>query len=179
MATNYTVSITNNQVFQSLWDWLTLILPTETEIIRGDDNRVPQPGDSAVVMHNISSTRLATNETDYTDDIINDVHQEDQGSFIDYAVQLDIYGNAAAESSQGIATLFRSSFACDFFQATGIQPLYADDPKYMPIVNGEEQYEQRWITTIHLEINPVVAAPAEFMDAASVSLVDVDATYTP
>lgn len=179
--TTYSISITDEQVFQALWDWLTLLFPTSVEVIKGDDNRVPPPallpGQGFIMMQRISSVRLSTNETSYTDDIIIPIEEESEMQTIDYSIQLDTYGTESANQARIISTLFRSDQACRFFEPYNIQPLYMDDPKHMPVVNGENQYEQRWMTTIHLQINPIVSVPTEFMDAASIVLVDVDATY--
>ena len=43
--------------------------------------------------------------------------------------------------------MFRSSYAVDFFAALGgaITPLFASDPRQMPFVNAEQQYEDRYV----------------------------------
>jgi hypothetical protein len=57
--------------------------------------------------------------------------------------------------------------------------LHADEAKQIPFVNAEDQYEDRWIVEVDLQVNAVVTAPQEFADAARVGLVDVDAVYPP
>lgn len=47
------------------------------------------------------------------------------------------------------------------------------DPKMMPLIDGEAQYEQRWVITAVLQYNPVVSTPMQFFDAATVALTDV------
>jgi hypothetical protein len=173
---NFNISITDEQVFLALWDWLTAILPGDVSVVRGDENRVSNPQIPFIMMHRISAMRLTTNETGYTDDVDTDEHIETTEDQVDFSMQLDVCGKSAGDQARLIALLFRSDYACRFFEPYSIQPLYLDDPKHMPVVNGEEQYEQRWMTTLHLQFNPSVNVPAEFMDSASVVLVDVDAT---
>jgi hypothetical protein len=63
-----TLSITEANVFKALGDFLTSVLPAGTKVVRGQQNRVPEPPDvDHVVMWPITKTRLATNVDDYTD----------------------------------------------------------------------------------------------------------------
>jgi hypothetical protein len=49
----------------------------------------------------------------------------------------------------------------------------------MPFIDGEEQYEQRYTISAHLQYNPQVTAPQQFANVASVTLIDVDQRYAP
>ena len=63
-----TLSITEAQVFQALGDFLTSVLPAGTPVVRGQQNRVPEPATvDHVVMWPITKSRLATNVDDYRD----------------------------------------------------------------------------------------------------------------
>jgi hypothetical protein len=54
-------------------------------------------------------------------------------------------------------------------------PLYADDPRYMPFVNENQQYEWRWVLEACFQVNQTVVVPKQYADA-----VDVDSsTSTP
>jgi hypothetical protein len=77
--------------------------------------------------------------------------------------------------------MLRDDYAMAQFSTSGfdVTPLYADDPKQVPFLNGEQQYETRWIVEAVLQVNPVVSVPQQFMDAASITLVEVDAAYPP
>jgi hypothetical protein len=60
-----------------------------------------------------------------------------------------------------------------------IQPLYADNPTQMPLIDGEAQYEQRWKLTASLQYNPIVTVSQDFADTLTLTLDEVDATFPP
>ena len=96
-------------------------------------------------------------------------------------VQLDIHGPNSQDNTQIITTIFRDDIGVQFFAASGFDmaPLYSDDPRQMPFLNAESQYEDRWIVDLHIQINPAVILPQQFADALSLTLIDVDVTYPP
>lgn len=103
-------------------------------------------------------------------------------------VQVDVHGPASADSVQAIATLFRDQYACDLFrfgpavdaensgpidseagwaitsEPLDIQPLYTSDPRQVPFVNAEQNYEYRWSIDLVLQANIVVTVPQQFAD---------------
>lgn len=89
--------------------------------------------------------------------------------------QLDVHGKDSADNAQIISTLFRDEYACASFSASGydVQPLYTSEPRQMPFITGESQYEDRWSIDVVLQANPVVTAPQQFAGALSVVLVPV------
>lgn len=93
----------------------------------------------------------------------------------EYVIQLDVHGPLSQDNAQTITTLFRDAFGVDFFQAqnSGIAPLYADDPRQVPFINAENQYEDRWIVEAHIQVNAAVAASQQFADILSIQLVEV------
>jgi hypothetical protein len=107
-----------------------------------------------------------------------------QGSY-EQVVQLDFHGDGAtsapADNAQLVSTLLRDQWATEQFAAlrSDVSPLHADEPKQTPFINGEGQFEDRWIVEVHLQVDETVAVPQQFMDAASVGLINVDAEYPP
>jgi hypothetical protein len=102
-------------------------------------------------------------------------------------IQLDVHsanvGNAS-DMAQTISTLFRDDYATIWFYrqgyaAQGIVPLYADDPKQIPFINAEQQYETRYVVEAVLQVNQVVTPPQQFADNVIVHTIEVDTTYTP
>lgn len=103
---------------------------------------------------------------------------------IDLTVQLDVHGPNAADNAQIITTLMRDDYACEFFAAletpqNSVAPLYADDPKQIPFINDQQQYEWRWVVEARLQVNQVVTVGQQFAEKADVGLIDVDAVYPP
>jgi hypothetical protein len=176
-----TLSLTEDQIFTVLGDFLTSILPSDVEIVRGLVNRVPPPtGPDYIVMTSEFRTRLATNVTTYdtSDPAPTTQAVLEPATFV---AQIDVFGPASADNSQIICTLFRSEMATTFFAQSGfdVQPLYVEDPKQIPFSDGEQQYEERWTIDAVMQINPVVTVSQDFANQAVVGLIEVDAYYPP
>lgn len=95
-------------------------------------------------------------------------------------VQLDVHGPSAGDNAQMISTLFRDERAASFFAASGydVAPFYADDPKQIPFVNGEDQYEFRYVVDAVMQANQTVSnLSQQFADQLDVGLIEVDAAY--
>lgn len=103
---------------------------------------------------------------------------------VEYTIQLDVHGPNGADNVHRISTVFRDEYATAAFAAmsTGgdVQPLYADDPKQIPFVNDQSQYEDRWVLEACLQVNQaVVNIPQQFFDQVQVGLIEVDTHYPP
>jgi hypothetical protein len=79
-------------------------------------------------------------------------------------IQLDVHGPASADNAQIISTLFRDQYGTNFFEMSGfnLDALYTSDPKQMPFINGEQQFEERWTIDVMLEANAIVTIPQQF-----------------
>lgn len=176
-----TISITELNVCGALRSFLLGILASGVEVVRAQDNDVGEPqGADFVMMNVISLPRLATNVDSYTDPGTNPGTRNSMQA-IKMGVQLDVHGPNSADNSAMITTLFRDEYACVQFAAINpdIQPLYCDEPKQVPFINGENLYEQRWIITVAIEYNPVTQTPQDFFDQVEVEIINVDAAYPP
>jgi hypothetical protein len=100
---------------------------------------------------------------------------------VDAVYQLDVHGPNSADNAQIVTTLLRDQYGVDAFAASGFDviPLHADDPKQIPFINAEQQYENRWIVEAHLQANAVVQLPLQFADQVVVTPVSVDAAFHP
>lgn len=101
-------------------------------------------------------------------------------------VQCDFHAadNTASDMAQTVATALRDEYGVNFFAAldaplNGVVPLHADDPRYMPFVNDQEQWEWRWVLDVHLEVEQIVTVPQTYADSATIDVIDVDAAYPP
>lgn len=171
-----TPSLSQDQVNDAIGDFLTNILPGGTKIIVGQVNRVPSPKGDFVVLWPLRLTRLATNN-------------EQQASLgvaatfmqpVQCVMQLDVHGPQAANNAVVISTIFRSSYAVDFFSANspGIAPLFADDPRQMPFVTAAQQYEDRYIVEANLQVNQTVTATAQSARALELDITNVETDPT-
>jgi hypothetical protein len=173
------ISITEDDVFATLRTFLLGIVADGVEVIAGQDNRVPEPlSDDFLVLTQLGQVRLSTNSDTYTDPGTNPGTRNFKRA-TKSTIQIDIHGPNSADNAAMIETLYRSEYAVDSFKASGldIRPLYCEDAKQMPFINGENQFEQRWIITAVIQYNPVTAVPQDFADALSVNIISVDATY--
>jgi hypothetical protein len=171
-----------DQLFAKLRAFILTIVPAGTEVIQGLDNRVPPPEGPYVVMTEILQQRLATNEAAYTD-TGNPGPPEDQGTRAvqeqtQVDVQLDFYGDTAADNAKMVSKLLRDDYGCEQLQPVAA-PLYADQARQMPYKTGEEQYNRRWTVLASLQYNPVTTLPQQFADAADVEVINVDERYPP
>lgn len=91
--------------------------------------------------------------------------------------QCDIHGPNSGDNAQVVSTLFRSSFAVNQMNGTGISPLYHDHPRQVPFSTAANQWEERWSIDLHLQAIPIISVPQEFASTADVNVIDVEATY--
>lgn len=99
----------------------------------------------------------------------------------EFRFQIDVHGPSSADNAQKITTLFRDEYGVSFLGAlpAKLAPLYANDPVQIPFVNGEQQYEDRWVIDLRLQTNPTVTVPQQYFTSATVGLINVDVTYPP
>jgi hypothetical protein len=100
-------------------------------------------------------------------------------------VQLDCHSatvTGSADYAQTISTMLRDDYAVQNFAESGfaVFPLYADDPKQMPFINDQNQWETRWIVMAHLQANQTISGISQqFAAALKVQTISVDAAYPP
>lgn len=173
-----TVSPTQNDMFVALQAFVMDVLNLDIDhVVQGIGNGVPMPLGGFVAMTELFANRLSTNVSTYADPTPTTGKKNSQQA-IQATVQLDCYGPDSGNWASILSTLLRDEYACDAL-APSVQPLHADDPKMLPLIDGEAQYEQRWTVTALLQVNPVVSTPMQFFDEAKVVFVEVDATYPP
>ncbi len=165
---NYLTDVSVEAVMDALGDWLAPFVPGG-EIIRGEINRTPMPADPFVVLTEILQVRLGRPGTTYHGDAQTETIQEP--TRID--VQADFYGEASGEYCKAVKAAFSTLWGWDQFP-TNIKPLYTDDGRQAPMINGEQQYERRWILTLSLQYNPSVILP---MGSALGDDIQVNAIY--
>lgn len=169
------VSITEDNVFDSLVAFVKTVLGSDVEVVRGYDNRVAQPLDSYVQLTEVTNTLIATNETLYVDPGVG-VGTRSIKSQTKLMVQVDCYGELAANWSIALSRLFRDPFGCKEL-APICEPLYATVARMMPLVNGSMQYERRYMFEAFVQYNPVITVSQEFADSLNLTLLNVDKVY--
>lgn len=142
-------------------------------VVVGQDNRVPEPKNSDyIVMWPLRMPRLSTT----VEKLIAAGLQSTYTQSSQCAIQLDVHGDQAFNNASIISTMFRSSYAVDFFANLGttIAPLYADDPRQMAFNSGEQQYENRYIVEANLQVNQTITITAQSATALTLGITDVE-----
>jgi hypothetical protein len=179
MSTPATIVNTITGVYTALGAFIVAQLGLSAgQVIQGYPNRTAMPTPASagfVVMSAISKKRLRTNIDNFAGTSSpapapGPVTSE-QGQQVD--VQLDVYGPSASDWADILVTLLRDNVACVAL-APACQPLYADDPIRAPLINAEQQYEDRWIVTARIQYNPVVTTAQTYATALDINeVIDV------
>ncbi len=103
--------------------------------------------------------------------------------------QLDVHGPNSNDNAELISTLLRDQWGVEQFLGASsgagitlgsVTPLHADNPKQVPFVNDQDQWEYRWIVEARLQANQVAMnIPQQFASAFDVTLKQMDATFPP
>ena len=175
-----------SETIAALRAFLLSVLPAGVEVVRAQDNQVPQPlAADFVVMTILGRGRLATNVVTYDDGGPGNAQQRNALQPTQVTVQLDIHGPNSSDTVQIISTLFRDGYGCEQFTATGydVQPLHCSDPRQAPFLNESQQIESRWTMDAVMQANPVVTSPQQFAGTLILSPVgavkEIDAEFPP
>ena len=169
-----TIDITADAVMTALRAFLMHVLPTGTQVVAGQQNHVPLPQGRVVVITPLMQVAMDVPTTAY--DRVNSGIGKRQSK--DWRIQLDVYGDNAADAAAMLQTVFRTDYAFDWMaDGYAIRPLYAEDPRNMAFINDAMNYESRWMLEVHLQANPITALPQQFAQSLHVGLVEVDTKF--
>jgi hypothetical protein len=99
---------------------------------------------------------------------------------VDVTIQLDVHGPNSTDNAQMITTLFRDDYAYQIFRQSGydVAPFYADDPKQIPFINAESQYEYRWVVEARMQANQVVLGlPQQYFSIVNLNVDSVTVVF--
>ena len=158
--------------------------PTAAQVIRAPVNRAPTPPIGFIALTPGKQKRLSTNVNSYQVPQAGVLAPGTIGQMMptEWTIQVDCYGPAAGDWAAIIKNIWRSEYAVDFMSLGNsgfdLAPLYAEDAMQMPLVSGEDQYEERWTFPVALQSNPIVTLVQQFPNVIGpVNLVNVDRTY--
>lgn len=166
--------IADQEIYTAVRAVLLTVLPTGTEIVQGVQNRVPMPKSGWVLMTVITQKRISTNRGQFSDPLQVTVTTMPT----QHTVQLDFYGLPALSWATAAQTLFRDHYSTELMPAN-IQPLYTDDPMHIPLIDGENQWENRWKLDVQLQTNPSITIPTQSATGVTITLASLDANYPP
>lgn len=88
--------------------------------------------------------------------------------------QIDVHGTNSGDNAQTISTLMRDDYTTwNGLQENGISALYAGDPRQIPFINAEQQYETRYVIDACLQCNQIVSPPQQYMQEIEVDLEEI------
>lgn len=94
-------------------------------------------------------------------------------------IQWDVHGPNSGDNAQILTTMMRDGYMVDQMAGTGVTPLNADEAKQIPFIDGEAQYENRWILSADFQVNPSVVVPLQFASALEIVLKETDTYFPP
>ena len=157
----------DDTLVRALGDFCRAYMGAHTRVIRGYVNRVSKPRErDYVLITPMAMTRLSTNR-----------HAHDPASGRETItqpmrrrVQIDVYGEGAADWAKTLTTLLRDGLGCRFLAAYGLAPLYVDDAQDMTQVEGNEQYNPRWMLGVMIQADESVSVDVDFFDDVNLGL---------
>ncbi|QHJ83903.1 MAG: hypothetical protein [Caudoviricetes sp.] len=86
-------------------------------------------------------------------------------------LQVDIYGDNAGDRAVALETVFRTNYAYDTITGTDsrVAPLYSSDAIQAPMVNAEDQWQDRYIITLSLQVHVTITLQQDYFDQAEIS----------
>ena len=167
------VDITGDMIVKAVGDLIESVIPG-LQLAQSQVNRVASfVGDFAMITP-LGRIRLSTNLDTYS-------AASGTKSYAvptQFRLQLDVYGPNSADNVQVITSVFRDAVACDLMP-TNIQPLFSEDPAQMAFMDGEQQYEDRWMTYLNVQADPSISTTQDFAGILTPGLISVDAAYPP
>lgn len=164
---------TREQACSLLRGFLLANMPKGFDAVIAQGNRIPEAaGPDYAVITWIGLTRLATTvDTWDTSPLPAPApttmnHQQS----VMATIQLDIHGAGSTDNVNVITTLLRSTYACQFFEGSGITPLFCDDGQQIAFESGEAQFEDRWVLKPAFEMSVDVATTQQFADTVQLNV---------
>lgn len=168
-----TLTPSEDQVFDTVWGLVAAYLgpANEPAIFKGFQNvTATPPGNYAVIQPGVA---MRQNQLMRDYDPVAGTQLIERSTT--YSYQVDCYGPSAPDWANIIAIAWPTLWSIDNNAApTIIVPLYADDPVQMNIINGELQYEQRFMLKLFGQVNQTVALPQDFFVNAPITGIVAD-----
>lgn len=165
----FTVSIIIDEVIDTLKDYIALF-NAGNPIIRAQQNRVTYPKGNFVLLTEVGQYEIETPTLNF----ISDFQETDILNPTKIAIQCDFFGDKGGDYLRAFLSGFRSIFCADKFP-DNIKPLYFDTAFQFPFITDQQQYTDRWTTTVYLQYNPIVKVPQPSADELDINLfIDVN-----
>ncbi|MDK1185171.1 MULTISPECIES: phage neck terminator protein [Cronobacter] len=164
---------TIDNIIDVLADYLEPVAGTCT---RAQANRVPMPKGKFCVLTPLRLSRLSTTREvpGDTGDASTSTMGYTEVRQVD--IQVDIYGDNAGDRAVAVETTFASDYAWNKIKSLDarLAPLYSSPAIQAPMINAEEQWEERYVLTLSLQAHITISLPQDYFDKAEISTEMVD-----
>ncbi len=174
MPAEFQLTPTDSTVMQMLGDWLKAeILPEGWGLFQGQQNRLPMPSGSHLVMQPTTRRPLATNSHDYDAKVVT-ISQP-----VELSIRLTARGPESLTVLGGVSTLWRDRRTVAWFRyrRPDMAPIDTGPLTQQDFTSAEQQYEASATLTLHLVIMTTLKRPAETATALGMASM-VEATLT-
>lgn len=91
-------------------------------------------------------------------------------------IQVDIYGDSAGDRAVALETLFRTGYAYDAIKALDprVAPLYSTEAIQAPMINAENQWQERYMVTVSLQVHITIDVPQDYFDKVQFTIDQAD-----
>ena len=171
-------------VYKAVRDFEILVMQPPIEashVLAGNQNNITLPPDREYVINSVVSHReIGTPVESYEWDEEAQAMRVVISRLVEMVMQVDAYRDgleAARMRAECVATVARTTPACDFFRKYDISSLYADDVRNTTTVVDEDQFVQRWTTSLHLTYTHKVRLDVDSISAVTVGVQNVDVRF--
>ncbi|QPW28376.1 hypothetical protein F8538_06365 [Edwardsiella ictaluri] len=91
-------------------------------------------------------------------------------------IQVDIYGSGAGDRAVTLETVFASGYAYDKIKAIDerVAPLYSTAAIQAPMIDAEQQWQERYMLTVSLQVHMTASFQQDYFDKAEITAEPVD-----
>lgn len=164
----YTISLSLDDIYDALHSFLINVTGLAADkVVRAYQDNVPTPFPYPFIYMSVrQNVRNATNEHAYSS-LLNQ-NAVSWSNILD--VQLDFYGQDSMDIAQVVKGLFRDEYSVNFFEVSGLVPLYADEPMMSASEDEKGNFMVRNTMTLHFNTHPKAVLAQDFFEEAEVKV---------
>ena len=177
--------LSDEAVYKAVKDFELLLFSDmdATQIVAGNQNNLALPPTRDYIINTIIDHRnigtpvqtMEWNEETQAASLI-------LAQLVEMTVQIDAYSDSPERArlrAETITVVGRSVPGTDFFAGYGLSTLYGDDARNLTGVVDENQYVQRWMTTLHLTYTHRLQLDVDAFSTVGVDVQNVDVKFPP
>ncbi|EOS94708.1 hypothetical protein LU631_02710 [Erwinia tracheiphila] len=139
-------------------------------------NRVPMDKGEFNILTPLRFRRLSTSREKNKDTGVQSTSSIGFTEVRQAEIQVDIYGDGAGDRAIALETLFRTGYAYDAIKAIDarVAPLYSTEAIQAPMINAENQWQERYMLTLYLQVHITIDVQQDFFDKAQITINQAD-----